>query len=240
MRRKQSERGRPAGWRFLPQLECLETRTAPAGFAASEVLVQFDSASNAQAALPAGSQVLQQLPLLPNLDMVSVPAGWSVAQMLDAMGHNSHVLFAQPDYELDAAQVPNDLKFPTQWGLNNTGQTGGTLGADIHAQSAWNVTTGTGREIVAVLDTGLDYTHPDLAANMWPTYGYNFVANTSDPMDDNGHGTGVAGIIGAVGNNGIGVAGIDWNVQLMAVKVLDSTGSGLTSTAILGLNYAVA
>jgi subtilisin family serine protease len=239
MRRRQIERASVGARRFHPQVERLEVRTVPTAYAASDVLVQFEPGFDA-AALPGGAHVLAQMPLVSNLDVVSVPPGWSVSQMLDGLGNNPHVRFAQPDYVLQAAQVPNDTKFPTQWGLNNTGQTSGTLGADIHAEKAWDVTTGTGKEIVAVLDSGIDYTHPDLAANMWPTYGYNFVANTNNPMDDNGHGTLVAGIIGAVGNNGVGIAGIDWNVQLMAVKVLDSTGSGLTSTAIQGLNYAVA
>ncbi len=110
-----------------------------------------------------------------------------------------------------------------------------------------------------MIDTGIDYTHPDLAANIWTNtaeiqgngkdddgngfvddvHGYDFANNDGDPMDDNGHGTHVAGTIGAVGNNGIGVAGIDWNVKLMALKFLDATGSGLISNAIRALDYAV-
>ena len=128
------------------------------------------------------------------------------------------------------------------------------------APEAWNTGTGTGRTIVAVIDSGVAYNHPDLKANMWrnpgevagngidddgngyvdDVYGYDFVANNGNPMDDNGHGTHVAGTIGAVGNNGVGVAGVDWHVRIMALKFLDSTGSGYTSDAVRALNYAVA
>src|SRR5262249_8660054 len=152
-----------------PHLEWLETRTAPAAYAASDVLVQFEAGVDPRPALPAGANVLDHFPLGSDPDVVSGPPGLSVPPMLHGPGHNPHVLFAQPDYQLQAAQVPNDLRFPTQWGLNNTGQTNGTLGADVHAEKAWDVTTGTGKVIVAVLDTGIDYTHPDLTANMWPT-----------------------------------------------------------------------
>ena len=111
-----------------------------------------------------------------------------------------------------------------------------------------------------MIDTGVDYNHPDLAANIWTNpgeiagdgidndgngyvddvHGYDFINNDGNPMDDHGHGTHVAGTIGAVGNNGLGVAGINWNVQIMALKFLDATGSGSTSDAIEALNYAVA
>ena len=110
--------------------------------------------------------------------------------------------------------------------------------------------------VVAVIDTGVDYTHPDLAANIWTNpldtaangyngdgfagdvHGYNFVADTGNPMDDNGHGTHVAGIIGATGNNGQGVTGVNWSVSIMALKFLDADGSGYTSDAIRAINYA--
>src|SRR5207249_2153722 len=164
------------------------------------------------------------------------------------------------NYLVRADLLPNDPSFPELWGLRNTGQNGGTPGADIHAERAWNVGTGSRTVRVAVIDSGIDYTHPDLAANIWENpgeipgngidddhngyiddvRGWNFVANNNNPMDDNGHGTHVAGIIGAVGNNGIGAAGVDWHAKIMQLKFLGANGSGNLSDAIRALNYAVA
>ena len=132
--------------------------------------------------------------------------------------------------------------------------------ADIDAPEAWNVFTGSAATVVAVIDTGVDYTHPDLAANMWvnpgeipgngidddgngfvdDVHGYDFVNNDGDPMDDHGHGTHVAGTIGAVGNNGMGVTGVNWHVRIMALKFLDARGTGTVANAIRALDYAVA
>ena len=135
--------------------------------------------------------------------------------------------------------------------MSNTGQYGGTPGDDIGATAAWNITTGSRGVVVAVIDSGVDYTDPDLAANIWTNpnagrdgfsgdlHGYDFVDNTSDPMDQYGHGTFVAGEIGAVGNNGTGVAGVDWNVTIMPLKFLDANGAGYTSDAVRAINYAV-
>ena len=124
----------------------------------------------------------------------------------------------------------NDPSFGILWGLHNTGQSGGTVDADIDAPEAWSLTTGSSSVIVAVVDTGVDYSHPDLAANM--IAGYDTRNNDNNPMDDNGHGTHCAGTIGAVGNNGVGVTGVNWNVKIMPLKFLSSSGSGYTSDAI--------
>ena len=154
--------------------------------------------------------------------------------------------------------IPNDPSYPQLYALNNTGQTGGTFDADIDAPEAWNITTGSRAIVVGVIDTGIDYTHPDLAANIWTNpgeiagngvdddangfvddvHGYDFANNDGDPMDDHYHGTHVSGTIGAVGNNGTGVAGVSWNVSLMALKFLDASGSGWDSDAIRAVNYA--
>lgn len=152
---------------------------------------------------------------------------------------------------------PNDPNFAEQWGLNNLGQNGGTARADIDALKAWQVSKGSENVVVAVLDSGVDYKHSDLAANIWtrpdsiPQYvddergtfddlhGFDSADELPDPMDDNGHGTHCAGIIGAVGNNGLGIAGVNWNVRIMPLKFLGSGGSGSTEKAIEAINYAI-
>jgi PKD repeat protein len=163
------------------------------------------------------------------------------------------------DYEVYTAATPNDPKFSQLWGLHNTGQTGGTVDADIDAPEAWNLTTGSPEVIVAVIDTGVDYTHPDLALNMWKNpgeipnnnqdddgngyvddiYGIDACNNDSDPYDDRFHGTHCAGTIGARGNDGFGVVGVNWNVKIMALKFLNSSGSGYTSDAVTCMDYVI-
>jgi subtilisin family serine protease len=157
------------------------------------------------------------------------------------------------------AGAPNDPSFGLQWPLVNTGQTvngvTGTPGADERALPAWGVSTGDPSVVVGVVDSGVDYNHPDLAANIWSnpggvggcpagTHGYNVVASTCDPMDQDtkydGHGTHVAGIIGAVGNNGIGVTGVDWNTTILPVKFVNSSGTGSTSQMIAALEWVLA
>jgi subtilisin family serine protease len=137
---------------------------------------------------------------------------------------------------------PNDPSFGLQWGLANTGQsvngTVGTPGADVDATEAWAVTTGSSPPVIVILDSGAQLDHPDLAANLWTnpggiggcpagTHGYNVVPlpPTCDPSDDNGHGTHVAGIVGAVGNNGAGIAGVNWHATLLPVKFINARGS---------------
>lgn len=157
----------------------------------------------------------------------------------------------------EAENLPNDPMFGEQWALANRGQRSGRERADIQAALAWARTQGSERVVVAVLDSGVDYTHPDLLENMWlrpddvPAYedehlgtvddlrGFNAVENMRDPMDDNGHGTHCAGIIGAVGNNGEGVAGVNWKVEIMPLKFMSSSGLGTTKDAIEAINYVV-
>jgi len=152
---------------------------------------------------------------------------------------------------------PTDPLFAEQWALNNVGQDGGTNRADIDALKAWETTHGSEDVVVAVLDTGVDYTHVDLAQNMWirpanlPPYsddelgafndlnGFNGTDAAADPMDDNGHGTHCAGIIGAEGDNGEGIAGVNWQVKIMPLKFLGRGGFGSTADAIAGINYAI-
>jgi subtilisin family serine protease len=155
------------------------------------------------------------------------------------------------------ADGPNDPMFSDQWALSNTGQNGGKQKADIDVIKAWQKTKGSRKVVVAVLDSGVDYTHPDLVANMWmrpdniaaykdnelgtanDLHGFNAVDNARDPMDDNGHGTHCAGVIGAEGDNNEGIAGINWEVEIMPLKFMGRAGFGTTKDAIEAINYAI-
>ena len=135
-----------------------------------------------------------------------------------------------------AVNTPNDPSFTQQWALNNTGQTGGTPDADIDAPEAWDTTTGSSDIVLAVVDTGVDSNHKDLKGKVMK--GYDFVNNDSDPMDDHGHGTHVAGIAAAKSNDGIGIAGVCWECRVMPVKVLTSGGWGYWEWIAQGIVYA--
>jgi len=201
--------------------------------------------------------------------VINLPAGMTVEQALASFASNPDVESVTPNRIVKALVTPNDTEFNVQWNLHNTGQTilgvVGVADADVDASEAWDIETGASNQvIVAVLDSGIDYSHPDLAANMWINPGeissngidddangiiddvhgakFNRAAGppTGDPMDDYFHGTHVAGIIGASSNNNAGVAGICWSVKLMALKFLDSTGSGDVARGIEGIQYAVA
>ena len=199
--------------------------------------------------------------LLPGLRHVRLSRGVSVEEALAAFRADPHVLYAEPNYRVHLQGTPDDVQFDSLWGLNNTGQTGGLIDADIDAAEAWDLSTGSGNTVVAVIDTGVDYTHPDLAGNMWvnaaeangqpnqdddgngfvdDVYGYDFANNDADPKDDHDHGTHVAGTIGAVGNNALGVTGVNWDVQIMALKFLGADGSGTLADAIRAIDYSVA
>ena len=185
-----------------------------------------------------------------------------VLKTIQALKRHHEVRYAEPDYlqTVSAGSAPNDTDFGLQWASQNTGQTvngvTGTAGADERAKTAWGVTTGTNSVVVAVLDTGVQYSHPDLATNMWNnpggiggcaagTHGYSVLSSTSpcDPMDDDttygGHGTHVAGIIGAIGNNAAGVAGVNWTTSIMAVKWVSSNGTGSTSNLISAMDWVI-
>jgi subtilisin family serine protease len=191
------------------------------------------------------------------VEVVDIPENSDPLSVAKSYVESGLVEFAEPDYRIHAADVPNDPGFLNCWGLNNTGQRGGTPNADIGAEAGWDNRNSAEDVIVAVLDSGVRYTHEDLAANMWHNpketgngkdddgngiaddiYGYNAFASSGDPWDDFGHGTHVSGTIGAVGNNGKGVAGVCWKVKIMALKFMDSDGYGDTSDAIACINYA--
>lgn len=176
--------------------------------------------------------------------LVRIP-GKSTEELLDEFKADPNVLYVSPNYVIRLLmRTPNDPRFSEQWGLYNTGQTGGSGGADISATLAWDLrTTALSNRVVAILDTGIAKNHEDLRANLWQgpggSHGKDYVQNDDDPDDDNGHGTHVAGIIGAVGNNGQGVAGVAWNVKLMAVKMLDADGYGTSAQELAAYNWVL-
>jgi len=178
---------------------------------------------------------------------VRLPSDTTVAKALDQFRADPNVLYAEPNYKVHKLATPNDPYYTSQWGLPL-----------IAAPTTWNSYTGptvvANSLIVAVLDTGIAYTHPDLTSNLWhdPSiapgqpyyYGINYGgSNEGDPWDDDtadSHGTHLAGIIGAAGNNSVGVSGINWHVRLMAVKFLQGPeGSGVLSDALKGVEYAL-
>jgi len=168
--------------------------------------------------------------------------------------------YAEPNFIYSISRSPNDPLFAdgSLWGLNNTGQFGGTVDADIDAPEAWDFTFG-GDIIVGVVDSGVDYTHPDLAANMWrnpgeipddgidndgngyvdDVFGIDTVNNTGDPYDELGHGTHCAGTIAGAGNNTQGVAGVCWRAQIMALKFIAGDGAGNAFGALACIEYAI-
>jgi PKD repeat protein len=205
--------------------------------------------------LSLGVSVLNVFPAVGKLHVIKGAGDLTASTLVHLYEASGLVQYAEPDFYVqalngrqDSVPAPNSPDDPYYiagglWNLKNTGQDGGTPGADIHAWEAWHTTTSASNVIVGVVDTGVRYTHQDLAANIWAnladgTYGTNTVAGNTDPDDDYGHGTHVSGVIGAAGNNGVGVVGVCWDVQIMALKFLDSSATGTISGAIACLDYA--
>ena len=185
----------------------------------------------------------------------------SVEAALATYRNSSLFEYIEPDYTITtAATIPNDPSFGQLWGLNNTGQSGGTPDADIDAPEAWDIQTGNPNLVIGVIDTGVDYNHPDLVGNIWTNpgeiagdgidndnngyiddvRGWDFAYNDNNPMDVQGHGTHVSGTIAGKGNKGVGVTGVAWNAKIMPLKFLNDSGSGSTSGAISAIAYATA
>ena len=213
-----------------------------------------------------GCTIDKEYHIVPGLVKITLPATMTESAAITILSGSGSVRYAELNYLQYAQATPNDPSFDELWGMHNTGQTGGVYDADIDALEAWDIATGSEDVIVAVIDTGVDYTHPDLVDNMWTNeaelngeegvdddgngyiddiYGYNFCSidpdnpSDGDPMDDHSHGTHCSGTIGAVGDNGVGVAGVCWNVKIMALKFLASFNSGSTSDAINCIQYAM-
>ncbi len=208
--------------------------------------------------------------VIPNLNTIVIkrPVFETQSNVLITLRQNPSVEFIEPNYIYRASKVPNDVMFGQLWGMLNVGQQDssrkeGVAGMDIGAEKAWDITTGSKDVIVAVIDTGVNYKHPDLADNMWTNeaelngqtgvdddgngivddiYGANFVnadKPTGNPLDDNGHGSHCAGTIAGVGDNGMGVVGVAWQARVMGVKFLSGSGSGSLDGALKGIDYAV-
>ncbi len=227
------------------------------------LLVRFDPRLTPQERAAARSAVavgmIQQYRIVAGLELVeiAIPVPQAIAKFRAMPG----VVYAEPNYVVHTSTTPNDPSFGLLWGMNNTGQTvngvAGTANADIKATAAWGIFTGDPNFVVADIDTGLNMTHPDIAANVWTNpgeiagngidddgnghiddiHGWNFVSGNNNPTDDNGHGTHTAGTIGAVGNNGVGVTGVAWQCKIVPLKFLNSAGSGYIADAVLAVQY---
>ncbi len=209
-----------------------------------------------------GGTIARSYTLVPGLTLVQLPSGTTVAEARIRFSATLGIRYAEPDFFGYYTAVPNDPQFNRLWGLNNTGQTiegvAGVADADIDAPEAWNIVKDNSTVLVAVCDSGIDYTHPDLAANMWINQaeangqagvdddnngyiddirGWDFAFGDNEPEDNVGHGTHVAGTIGAVGNNGVGVTGVNWSVKIVPIKIGDFFIA--TSGAIEGIQYAI-
>jgi thermitase len=208
----------------------------PADYRPGEVLVKFKSGVSAETVNQVhqrlGGRVEETIPEI-NVQVVAINRG--VGQAVAAYAREGQVEYAEPNFMAQALATPNDPDFSKQWGMHNTGQTGGTADADIDAPEAWDITQGAATVKVAVLDTGIDQDHGDLAAKL--TNQADFTGG-NDPNDYYGHGTHVAGITAAVTNNATGVAGVGYNVRLMNGKVLNNSGSGAYSWIANGIVWA--
>ena len=226
-----------------------------------ELLVKMRSKADVGVVLgKSGARSAQAFKTVPGLTRVRVGAGVSTHALLERLRADPNVEYAEPNYIVRKNAVPNDPRYVEQWNLHNTGQTGGVTDYDINAPEGWDLQTSAAGVVVAIIDTGIDYTHEDLEANIYSNpgectangiddddngyvddcHGIDTANGDSDPMDDEGHGTHVAGILGAVGNNGVGTAGVAWSVQMLPCKFLTQSGEGTTAGAIACLDYVAA
>ena len=222
----------------------------------------------------AGAYVVQAFEVPSNLEVVQVSKGISLDAAQEFYREDPNVLYVEPNYVLHAylqpppsdphppeedppSENPIDPRYSEQWGLNNEGQTGGTVDVDINAPEMWERIGGDKNVVIAVIDTGINYRHPDLAKNIWvnpgeipgnnidddgngvvdDVHGFNAIDNNGDPMDDHGHGSHCAGVIGAEAQNTEGGRGVMPNVTIIGCKFLSASGGGSTAGAIACLNY---
>lgn len=226
-----------------------------AEYVQDELLVRFkpavsiNSAAVNQAHNAVGAAVVRNYNIVEGLQLVKLPKGTTVEQAITSYRKNSNVLYAEPNYIYRVSSLtPNDPYFLLEelWGLDK-----------IKAPDAWEFTTGSDEVIIAVIDTGVYWSHPDLADNIWinpneildgtdtdgngfvdDIWGWDFYQGDNNPMDEHGHGTHVAGTIAAVGNNDAGITGVMWNAKIMPLRFLGRDGSGTTDHAIAAIGYA--
>jgi subtilisin family serine protease len=235
----------PASSPVLAAEPAVAERAAPA-VADDRLVVGLTAGTTAAdaAALAAESGVRADA-ITPDALVVDPPEGEVAAATVGELLRDERVRFVEPNYRLSAAFVPNDPRYPSQTTLQDS-----TSGA-IRASLAWSTTIGSRQVVVGVLDSGVDTRHPDLVGNLWfnrrgiggcayGTSGYNALADSCRPDDDNGHGTHVAGIVGAVGDNSLGVVGVAPRVSLMALKMLDARGDGSIAGAVEAIDWALA
>lgn len=207
-------------------------------------------------------EVIAELKMNPDVEYAEPNYIYSVNPIIES---DKITKIVEPSSLVDTlAATPNDPQFSQLWGLRNTGSnepkgTAGVEGADVNALKAWDLTTGSKNVKIAVIDTGVDYNHPDLKGNVWinekelngkpgvdddgdgyidDIHGYNFASNTADPMDGHGHGTHCSGTIGALHDNQVGVAGVMSDVTIVPVKFLGDDGSGTLEAAVKAIDYA--
>lgn len=217
------------------------------------VLVRFDQKINesSKAALRASAKglLMRRYTIVPGLELIDSPLGADKA--IEILKKNPHVISVEPDEVAHIAVVPNDPLFGDLWGMSQAND------VDINAPEAWDIFTGDPNFLIADFDTGINYDHPDLAANVWTNpgeipgngidddgngyiddvHGYDFVNNDGDPMDDHSHGSHTAGTIGARGNNATGVTGVNWQCKIISIKTFDQFGSGADADIIAGMQY---
>ncbi|MBI5739319.1 MAG: S8 family serine peptidase [Nitrospirae bacterium] len=226
-----------------------------------DIAVNSEALTNASALAHArtGASVRREFRELRGMQLVKIQGGKAMRQALESYLDDPQIEYAEPNYVVHALKTPDDPSFNQLWGLHNTGQTGGTQDSDIDAPEAWDFTTGSGNVVIAVIDTGVAYNHPDLSANIWSNAGetscadgidndgngytddcrgWDFIGNDNDPADFNGHGTHVSGTIAAVGNNNAGISGVMWTARIMPLRFLGVGGSGSTADAISAFLYA--
>ena len=225
----------------------IPTRPSGKNYSSEKIIVKFKPELSIQST----EKILQAYQpksyrLIPRVEayVVQVGGGTTVEETLAALQQNPDVLYAEPDYKLRLCTTPNDQLFRYQYALSNPGgvlqipgSPTGKAQADIRITGAWDYVKGDPNVLVAVLDTGVDYTHPDLV-NKVISHGQDFVNNDNDAYDDNGHGTHVAGIIGAETNNTEGIAGVAWNCRILPGKIISADGQGDYDWLIQALVWA--